>query len=502
MRTLTLIAGLLAALDEAEIRYCHWKSSGGLAAALAGETDLDLLVDRGHSGKFTDEIRRLGFKPFVSHKSRQLPGVTDWLGLDVASRHLVHLHVYEELVLGEELVKNHRLPIEDVLLEHTERRFGMPVLIPELELAVLAVRGLLKYRDDAFVRDMIPIGHRAGLPKGISEEINGLLARTSSGAVGAAAARLLPMLPPRVIVEFLDAAGRRPIDAREMRRLRLDLENALRSYTRHGMLTVLTARTAAAINRSRFLRAWRRIQERLRERPPGRRKTPAGGGRTVAVIGIDGSGKSTVVQALVETFGWRVNVVSLYLGSSRPGLRTSVVQGMARATRRADASLARRGENPALWLRRFVVELAAGLRAIAEARERRRRVELGSRLASRGWLVVYDRYPMPALTVGSRRMDAHRLPTPSLASGWWSRRLAQREAAIYRRIGSPDLVIALRLDTATARARKPEAPAALDAKAAALDALGVGDAGVVVIDAGLPQEDVLRRAASAVWKCL
>jgi hypothetical protein len=502
VKPLGLIADLIMALDGTEIRYCHWKSSTSLAVAIRGETDLDLLIDRRHPGAFAGVVRRLGFKPFVSHESRQLPGVTDWLGLDVTSRHLVHLHVYEELILGEELVKNHRLPIEDVLLEHTDRLFGMPVPIPELELAVLAVRGLLKYRDDAFARDMIRVGHREGLPSGISNEINDLLARTSSDAVGAVAARLLPMLPTGALVSFLDAAARRPIDAPRVRRLRLELEHALAPYTRYRPLELLAVRMAASLNRSRFVRAWRRVEERLRGRPSGRRKTPAQGGRTVAVIGIDGSGKTTVVQALVETFGWRVNVVSLYLGSSRPGPRTRTVQEIARSVKRLDVWLSRRIGNHAEDSRRFVAELVLGLRAVAEAQERQRRVELGTRLAAEGWLVIYDRYPMPALTVGSRQMDARRLPSPTNASGWWGRRLAWREAQIYRRIGTPNLLIALRLDAATARARKQDAPAALDAKAAALGDLGDGAAGIVVIDAGRPKEEVLRLATTAVWDCL
>ncbi|MEO5985444.1 MAG: thymidylate kinase, partial [Candidatus Limnocylindria bacterium] len=67
------------------------------------------------------------------------------------------------------------------------------------------------------------------------------------------------------------------------------------------------------------------------------------------------------------------------------------------------------------------------------------------------------------------------------------------------RIGRPDLTIALRIDAATARARKPNSPDALDAKAAALTGLGEGDARLVVIDAATPLDDVLRRAAIAVW---
>ncbi len=498
---LALITALIRALDERGVCYCHWKSSAGLSVALAGKTDLDLLIDRRHAREFEEVVSALNFKRFISHESRQLPGVEDWLGLDTESRHLVHLHVYEQLVLGEELVKNHRLPIEDVLLRHTERMSGLPVPIPELELAVLSVRALLKYRDDALARDLIPIGHRGGLPAGISTEVAELLSRTSPTDVGSAIKRLLPMLPSEVIVAFLQEAGSLPVNGLRIRRLRLELERALRPYRRHSSRTLWATRATAAVNRSRVARGLRKGTERLRGRPSGRRKRPAAGGRTVAIVGIDGSGKTTVIEALVATFGWRMNVATLYLGSSRPGPRTRAAQALARLIRRLNGRLPakERGEGWPSRARRFVVDGALGLRALAEARERERRVQVGSNLASRGWLVLFDRYPLPALEVGSRRMDAQRMGTPSTDAGWFAREIARREAAIYARIGQPDLTIALRIDAATARARKPESPEMLDAKAAALAGLGEDDGRLVIIDAAMPLDDVLRHAAVAVW---
>ena len=502
--TLALIADLIGALADQGIRYCHWKSTSSLSVALAGRTDLDLLVDRSDAARFSAAVAALGFKRFVSHPSRQLPGVDDWLGLDLGARRLVHLHVYHELVLGEELVKNHRLPVEETLLRHTRLLQGMPVPTPELELAVLAVRALLKYREDAYLRDVVGLGHRGGLPAGISEEVADLLGQTSPEAVGEAVERHLPMLPAAVIVAFLRVAVTRPIDAGRVRALRHELERALRPYARRGELALVPLRVGAAVSRSRLVRAARHAGEGLRGRPSGRRKRAAGGGRVVAVIGIDGAGKSTVVDALVETFAWRVNVATLYLGSARPGPVAATSQTATRVARRASGWLGRRLDagNPVARAAGTVTDLAFGIRAVAEAAERARRVRLGRRLAADGWLVVFDRYPMPNLRVGERRMDAARLPAPERDAGSLRARLARRERAIYRGIPEPELVLALRLDAETARARKPSAPIALESKAEALAALGDGDDALVVIDAAAPLEEVLRRATAAVWERL
>ncbi len=500
LEPLETVLRLFEALDDAGIHHCHWKSSAGIPEALAGRSDLDLLVDRGQSARFAACVGSLGFKRFISHSSRQLPGVEDWLGLDLPTRRLIHLHVYYELVLGEELVKNHRLPVEEVLLSNTVVQHGIRVPRPELELAILAVRALLKYREDAFVRDALPFGHRGGLPKAIVDEVHELLGRTTAAAVSDVVDRHLPMLPTPVITGFLEVAASGRRDPRRLRRLRRQLERALLPYRRRGELALLPVRAGAAVSRSRFARSARHLDERVRHRPSGRRKRPAAGGRAIAVIGIDGAGKSTVIDQLVETFGWRINVTTLYLGSARPGLLTAASQATARGTRRLGGWLERRlgTRSPVVALAGRVAEVSTGVRAVAEARDRARRVTHGRRLAAAGWLVFFDRYPMPALRVGERSMDASRLPGGA-AAGWLARRLAQRERAIYRAIPVPETLVVLRLDALTARSRKPAAPQALDAKAQALEALGDGDATMVVIDAAAPLENVLRQVTRVVW---
>jgi thymidylate kinase len=495
-----IVRELVQELTDASIRYCHWKSTTSLSSALAGETDLDLLVDSRQMTRFASILTTLGFKPFISHPSRRLPGVEDWLGLDTATTRLVHLHVYRQLVLGEELVKNHRLPIEDVLLSRTTTRLGMPVPEPELELTVLAVRALLKYREDAFVRDLVPVGHRGGLPAGIRAEMGDLLTRTTVEAVRNEIDLSLSMLPSETIAAFLVEASRQSPRPTRLRALRHELEAALKPFERHGALELTVTRARAVIGRSRFARAGRKLVERVRARPMARRKRPVGQGLAVAVIGVDGAGKSTLVEALARTFGWRINVVDVYLGSSRPALPTRVAQGVARSMRRVDGVLSRAGRQGRLQRGvSFLRDVSLALRAVAEASERRRRIRLGTRLAAGGWLVLYDRYPMPALQVGDRRMDASRIPRTAVHAGWWVARLARIERSIYQAIPRPDFLIALVVDADTARRRKPDAPAALDDKVAAFRDLGEGDANMLVIDAAAGPEEVLRAAATAIW---
>ena len=63
---LAIALRLFAALDAAGVRHCHWKSNEHLLAGLAGDTDLDLLVDPERSADVDAVLLALGFRRFQS----------------------------------------------------------------------------------------------------------------------------------------------------------------------------------------------------------------------------------------------------------------------------------------------------------------------------------------------------------------------------------------------------------------------------------------------------
>ncbi len=190
--TLSLVRAAFTALNGEDIRYCHWKSTSGLPIGLAGRTDLDLLVDRADAARFTATVRDAGFKPFISHSSRRFIGVEDWLGHDAESGRLVHLHVYYRLVLGEDHVKNHVLPIEAAVLDDVVLRHGVKVPVPASELTILTIRALLKYRRTDALKDALRLGRRGGVPPNVRHEVADLRARVSPDELQRAARHLVP----------------------------------------------------------------------------------------------------------------------------------------------------------------------------------------------------------------------------------------------------------------------------------------------------------------------
>ena len=136
---------LRGALDRLGIRYCHWKSNIRLSHALTGMEDVDLLVHREDATRFQVALAEAGFRRTTSRSGLNHPGVFHALALDEASRRLVHVHGYVQIVGGDSLVKAYRLPVEALLLSDCRLMHGWPVPSAEAELAVLVLRVALKH---------------------------------------------------------------------------------------------------------------------------------------------------------------------------------------------------------------------------------------------------------------------------------------------------------------------------------------------------------------------
>lgn len=487
---------LFAELEARGVRYCHWKSTPGLPIAMAGKTDLDLLVEREDAGAFADVVRELGFKPFISHPSRRFPAVDDLLGYDPETGRLVHLHVYYQLILGEHFVKNHRLPFERALIAASRPKEGVRIPPPELEVAILAYRTLLKYRDADATKDLLRAGHRGGIPRDALAELRTLVAATSPDAVAAAMREHMPGLSPEPVMGLMKIVTVRPRDARALVRVRRQARRALRPFERSP------ARSAwGRYMRARLGAQWPlRLLTRSAGRRAVKRKSPQAGGLMVAIVGSDGAGKSTAVSHIVDWLAWRLNVSVAYLGSSQPSRGTAATKRAAKLARAAMRRL--HGAQPD-GATGGVAGVLMALRHHGDARDRARRARAAHGLASRGVLVLLDRYPLPNVTVRGRALDGPRIRDTLDATHGLIAGLAAREERLYRELPRPDHLIVLRVSAAVAKARRPEHAADdLAARAEAMSVLDAGDLPMTVIDADRPLDEVLAAVRATIWRLL
>ena len=452
---------LFASLDQAGVRYCHWKSNEHVAAALAGRTDFDLLVDPADREPFEAALAALDFKEVEAPPEKRFPGMRDRLGFDPESGGLLHLHVHEQLVLGAAGVKNHRIPIEALLLDDGRRVDGVRAPAPELELLLLAIRAPLKVSPRRILQRWRKDGTKT-LQSALVREMAFLLPDVDEARFGEAVAKTGLALDADTILSFVRRARDRALTTPEVHRFRRAVLQALRPYRRNsGAVAAVRAVRARALSSRAGLALFS---------PRGRRLP--GDGRLIALVGADGSGKSTLAAELRAWLSWKLDVRDAYFGIPKDSRGYRLLQRM-------------RGGRRDGWL--------DAERWLFAARHRVSQYRRARRHTRRGGIVIADRYPLPELWAPPEPMDGPRLAGQGLAG---------RERALYARIGPPDRAFVLRTDLAVLRRREPRVEPGIHArKAQVVNALE--DSPVrSVVDGNRPYEDVLLDLKRRIWALL
>jgi thymidylate kinase len=488
-----LAGRLIEALEQQGVLFCHWKSNAALGEALAGRGDLDLLVDRADAATFESVLARLGFKLAVDTIGGTPPGVFHYFGLDRPTGALIHLHAYYQVVTGESLLKNYRLPIERLLLDDRRCRHGVPIPSADAELIVFVIRAMAKH--SSLVEYLLLCRQRRAGYEALRAELGALLAEGDVARSCDLLQRWLPALEPALFAACVDALRR---DAPLARRARLArrLRSQLSGYDRLAPLPALVLRTrlvaALALNRARG---------------GGPSKSPAVGGAVVAFVGPEATGKSTLVREVSSWLGAAFEVRAVHLGKP-PSTWLTLLPNLAvpLLRRRLPRQRTTRVEEAQGDGGSARVSVLFGLRAVLDAWDRRALAIGAHREARRGRVVLCDRYP--STVVGA--MDSPRLRA-SPADGWQGRllrRLGALERRLYRQIPPPDTVLRLTVPVEVAvernreRQKKGKESDRYVADRHARRVVPVYPTRTVELDSDQPQAQTVLAARRLVWDAL
>ena len=142
------VASIINSFERDGIVYCYWKSSRYLQSVLAGDGDIDLLIDNSDQHHAETKLLKSDFKRIPSVPHRDQPSISSFLGFDELSGRLIHLHIHYRLIIGERLYKNYRIPWEHKLLARAIVHPSAPIRIldPYSEALLLVVRSCLELR--------------------------------------------------------------------------------------------------------------------------------------------------------------------------------------------------------------------------------------------------------------------------------------------------------------------------------------------------------------------
>jgi thymidylate kinase len=488
---LSVYARLIDALARAGVAWCYWKSSRRTAEALAGKTDLDILVGRASQHEARRVLLECGFRLFLPVADRADLTVECYLAHDEPSGQIAHVDLHTRLTLGGALLRTHWLPWEDALIRRAgpSADSGLPLLDPVSEAVLLVVRSSLELRwfGPIMARKWSLATRKFALDRAL------LASRVEREAVRARAEELLGARIAAPLAEAL-------FDPRPLQK-----QHDLRRRVRQ---TVARFRTCGVLEA--VLRGWWRglrvaadaLNRQLLHWPHPWNRRVRGGGAIVAVIGVDGAGKSTLVRGLREWLQSEVDVLPLYFGSGdgRPSwflaplkallpLASLLVARKPRGSSRGELTDAAPSLGYALLLAIWATVLAV---------EKRAKLRAARQAARRGMVVITDRFPQDEIPDFN---DGPLLPRLGYAPRW----LRAFEASCYAlaREVRPDLVIKLVAPPELIASREATMdPHVIQSRTAAVGRLMLGGAGITTISASQPVAEVVRIASIAVWRSL
>ena len=231
------------------------------------------------------------------------------------------------------------------------------------------------------------------------------------------------------------------------------------------------------------------------------------GGFSVAVIGADGSGKSTVTRNLKMTFENKLDVYKIYFGrgdgksSLSRKLLTSIKKSFVPDKKKKPTSIY---QNVSARNDSFFRSSYKCIQAILVAREKRNNMKQMQLAINRGMLVICDRYPQNQI-MGYN--DGPLLNGLLKSHNPFFRAAANKESKIYIQAenNSPDILFKLIAKAEVVEARKPgeNSLEKLEAKIIGIEKLKFGEkCKVITIDATLPLVKVLYIIKKEIWNML
>ena len=439
-QALDLVINLCRELKTRKINYCHWKSNAYLDRSASGKNDLDLLISRSCVHQFTETLLHLGFSQAFDHPRRQMPGVLDYYGLDRETKKIVHVHAHYQLIMGHDATKNYHLPIEKQYLELIiqDELFNVPA--PEFEFVVLVIRMMIKH----FTLGVVLLGS-GKLSNTERQELVYLQERISQPRIINIIKLVLPFIDESLFNNCVISLTQKCSMVFRIKTGQ-SLQHQLKTYARRSWFLDIS------------LKIWRRFEGGIQRRffPYSTKKKLASGGLMIAIIGGDGSGKTTAINSLNKLLSEEFKIIQIHMGKPPFSLTTIIIRGILKIGRSIGLyPFVKEGSENTIhtdfptfpgypWL----------VREVCTARDRYLAYKFGRRFATNGGLVLCDRFPIPQI----KKMDAPQVDrvTRGIKSSKFIKFLARLEEKYYKQIVFPDLLITLMVDPEISVQRKTD----------------------------------------------
>jgi len=485
--------------NENGIRYCSFKSNEHLYDGMNGKTDIDILIDAENYNLAVEIMKKNRFIEAEPVNVGMYPYVVNWFGMDYSSGVLVHIHLHLEIVTGKSLVKDYILPWKEYFLNNTviDPDLKVKYVIPTLEYILLCTRIVVK-------KNIKPAHFH--INKEIEKEINYLYDKIDDedmlhwiNIIFPVASIEKDLLSTKSILDFSD---------RDFSQFYKFIKKTQKKHQRIP--------EGIALLQSYLNRATRMISRILNYRfntGLPLKKRFLRGGVSVAFVGIDGSGKSTMVKEIANWLGNEFDIKQFYAGAGdgkKDFLSSLLLKIYGKFGQKmneqaviydTDSNFVKLSRSEELPLKIRIKNFGGAIAYIRILRSNIKKLRKSNELTSRGMICLMDRYPqnsVPFIHDGAKvqKYDAGKGIIHLIAN----KEKSMLEAIQY---SSYDLVIKLLVGEKTAYSRKPlESVDSLRFKAKTLEEIVYDSKEIYSVDADRPFEEVLIDVKRKIWeKC-
>jgi thymidylate kinase len=416
---------LFGELNQSDISYFVWKDTFKAKKFFEGNCELDLLVNNNEKPKFEKIIIDYDFIPLAVVDKLKIKDINHYIKF-IDGKYF-HLHVYYDLITGNHYTKEYRFIIEESLFENVMIKNGVKVVTKEAEIAFLALRLFIK--DTTFFKNL-KISEQMRL-KELTVDYN--LSEVS---------KIIAKISPNIkclTSELIKITSGVKSDLKSKN----IITKKLKDYKKTDGL-----RLAFSNLRIRIILLVLRIKK-------SSNKVIDGNGYTCAILGSDGSGKTTIANKLFKQYSAKTSCKRLYLGGNSKTYSIITRMYFFNYYLTKITSPIKERFYPA-W---FLYYNAVTLLELGKAKDRRVKIIRGNKLKNKGWIILFERFPIVGLFDFPNNLiglKSHKYYS-KLFSGIIRHRI-DRIAQIIENLEKPDTIFLIKTDLENMKNRRNLTP--------------------------------------------